>query len=186
VGTLAEAVWKRLDRPGHDVARLESTPDGFRLAGVAIGVAEDGPYALEYTVTCDAEWRSLRATVAGWSGHQERHIEIRRNDADGWSLDGVECPDVRGCPDLDLSFTPATNTIAVRRLNPSLHQVVQSSAAWLTLPSFRLERLDQRYERLGPSTYRYEAIELAFTARIEFRDDGLVRSYEGLWSSELD
>ena len=181
--SVTERVWSRLDCPGHEVFRLDSTTAGWTLSGVAIGLAEHGSYAMEYKVHCDPSWRGVDVAITGWSDRKRVDISLARVDHAGWLMDGAECPELAGCTDIDLSFSPSTNTSAIRRLDLAIGQSGVTSAAWLTFPALRLERLDQEYQRTAKNVYRYSAPELAFTADLEVDEHGVVVSYPGLWRS---
>jgi hypothetical protein len=90
---------------------------------------------------------------------------------------------VKGCLDVDLHFTPATNTLPIRRLELAIGRESPVRAAWLA-PDFSMKPLEQVYRRIGPMTYRYESDGGRFTAQIEVNEGGVVRSYEGLWREE--
>ena len=104
----------------------------------------------------------------------------------GWRLNGVECPDVAGCLDIDLSFSPATNTLPLRRLHLRIGQAEPVRAAWLRFPAPALEPLDQLYRRADATTYHYESAGGAFTARLGVNAAGLVTHYSGLWQLECE
>jgi uncharacterized protein len=162
-------LWRRLDRPGHEAARLEGT----RLVGAAAFVHDGQPCALAYRVDCDEAWRTRSAHVRGFVG--ERAIDVLI-DVDGgrWLLNGAEVEAVRGCVDVDFNFSPSTNLLPIRRGAIGVPVV----AAWLRFPSFALEPLEQSYERIGERVVRY-ASATGFTADIEVNEDGLPVHYPG-------
>ena len=47
-------LWRRLDLPGHEIATIVSTADGWCLEGVAILVESGRPCRIEYEIRCDA------------------------------------------------------------------------------------------------------------------------------------
>jgi len=57
-------------------------------------------------------------------------------------------------------------------------------AAWLRFPELTLEPLDQIYERVSESQYRYESGGGSFVAMLEMNAAGLVTHYPGLWQVE--
>jgi hypothetical protein len=177
-------LWRRLDRPGHDAARLTFEPPAWRLTGSAVFADENRPCRLSYTVVCDADWRTLSAEVDGWVGDAAIHVALTADAARVWRLNGVECPAVAGCIDADLSFSPCTNTLPIRRLGLEVGQEAPVHAAWLRFPDFDVERLDQVYKRTGATTYRYESGGGTFSAEIEVNEAGLVTNYAGLWRAE--
>lgn len=83
--------------------------------------------------------------------------------------------------DIDLAFTPATNTLPIRRLRPAIGETIAITTVWLRYPGLVIEPAPQTYQRLDPNRYRFTSDGGAFTAVIEVDDDGLVTTYEGLW-----
>jgi hypothetical protein len=69
-------LWRRLDRPGHESARLIRREAGWHLSGTAIFAHDGLPCRLYYQVVCDAEWQTLSGKVEGWVGERIVEIEI--------------------------------------------------------------------------------------------------------------
>lgn len=180
----ASIIWRRLDRPGHEFASLIETPGGASLEGTAIFVEYQKPCCLEYRIACDASWRTMAARVTGRLGGRALAIDIRADRDRRWIVNQLECPQVHGCDDIDLSFSPATNLLPIRRLLLGVGQRASVRAAWLRLPECALEPLDQAYERVGDSMYRYESGGGAFVALLEVNEIGFVTRYPDLWHEE--
>ncbi len=179
-------LWRRLDRPGHEAARLVFHAPFWQLTGTAVFAEGAVPCRLEYQVTCDPSWRTRHAQLTGWFGTRRIVCSISADAQQRWRLDGRESNAVEGCLDLDLSFSPATNLLPVRRLALPVGQAAPVRAAWLRFPECRLEPLDQRYHRMDTERYRYESGAGAETFRAELRVTpvGFVAEYSGLWVAE--
>lgn len=177
-------IWRRVDQPGHEAARLIFHDPFWQLSGTTVFAQEGEACRLEYLVVCDTGWRTLHARVNGWVGSERARLELAAGADRHWRLNGAECPQVQGCLDLDLSFSPATNGLAIRRLGLELGQAAEVRSAWLTFPGFTLEPLVQVYRRTGPATYRYEAFGGSFVADLEVNPAGLVVRYPDLWEAE--
>jgi uncharacterized protein len=177
-------LWLRIDRPGHESARLSRRDVLWRLAGRALFAADEGPTALDYEVVCDETWKTVSATVAGWIGSKlvSSHIEVAEEGR--WLLNGVEVPEVAGAVDVDLNFSPSTNLLPIRRLVLEVGEEANVIAAWLRFPGFTLEPLDQTYRRTGLSTWRYTSSGGRFVRDLEVDSDGFVTNYPGLWIAE--
>src|SRR5688572_25163556 len=150
-------LWRRLDRPGHESARLHLAGSQWHLAGTALFAHESQPCRLDYLIKCNSRWETLSGHVAGWVGNEVIELEVEVNGDRQWLLNGRECAEVAGCIDLDLNFSPVTNLLPIRRLNLDVGQQSQVRAAWLGFPSFKFELLEQVYRRVDDSTYRYES-----------------------------
>ncbi len=178
-------LWRWLDRTGCDAARIAALADGHRVAGTAVVVAGDQPCRLDYDVVCDRRWVTREARVEGWIGGAPVHVLLRADGRGSWWRDGVPQPHVDGCLDVDLGFTPATNTLPIRRLGLEVGTSSAVRAAWVRFPEFTLEALDQVYRRTGAAAYRYESGEGRFTAGIAVTAGGVVTDYEGFWSADV-
>jgi uncharacterized protein len=177
-------LWRRLDQPGHDSARLVFHDAQWHLTGTAVFVESEEPCRLDYRVVCDASWRSMAASMAGWLGNRAISIELRADGAGRWQLNDADCPAVAGCLDLDLSFTPATNLLPIRRLALPIGEKAAVRSAWLTFPALTLEPLDQEYRRTHVTTYAYESNGGSFSTELEVNGDGFVTFYPNLWEAE--
>lgn len=145
---------------------------------------ERRPCRLDYQILCDAAWRTLSATVRGWLGNTVIDIQIKTDGTGDWWLNEVEQPDIRGCIDIDLNFSPSTNLLPIRRLDLAVGEAAEVKAAWLRFPSFRLEPLSQKYQRLDETTYRYESAGGQFVAELKVNQSGFVIDYPGIWQAE--
>ena len=183
VSGIHTAMWRRLDHPGHEAARLVHHAPFWQLGGTAVFLL-DRPCRLEYQIVCDAAWRTLHGRVSGWYGAEPVRAELYTDTARRWTLNGQPAPAVAGCVDLDLSFTPATNLIPIRRLSLNPGERAEVRSAWLDVPGMTLEPLVQTYTRTGESTYHYESAGGAFVTDIVVGPEGFPTSYPPLWESE--
>ena len=174
-------LWQRLDRPGHEAARVTNENGEWRLQGAAVFVHDDLPVRLDYLIECDAAWRTSSASVSGWIGRANVDVRVVAA-ADGWRLNGKVVAGVFDCIDVDLNFSPVTNLPPIRRLNLRVGQEAAVRAAWLRFPSFQLEVLDQRYKRTAVETYEYESAS-GFRTEIRVNGIGLPLEYAGVWRS---
>ncbi|HET7233018.1 MAG TPA: putative glycolipid-binding domain-containing protein [Longimicrobium sp.] len=179
----ATILWRRVDGPGHESARILRQGDGWMLEGSAVFAHEGQPCRLDYRIACDAEWKTRSATVRGWVGGDEIGVAI---EADGgrWRLNGEECPQVEGCTDVDLNFSPSTNLLPIRRLSLAVGEQAEVRAAWLRFPGFTLEPLPQVYHRLSEETYRYESGGGAFVREVTVNAAGFVTRYPDFFAPE--
>ena len=177
-------IWHRLDTPGHESARVFLTESRWTLTGTAVFVHARQPCRLNYLLKCDAEWQTLSAKIAGWVGDEVIGIDISVDSEHHWQLNKEQCTEVTGCVDLDLNFSPLTNTLPIRRLNLMVGQEANVRAAWLRFPSFKFEPLEQVYRRVKTSKYRYESAKGSFVADLEVDKAGLVTHYPNFWRVE--
>jgi hypothetical protein len=179
--TIKPVIWQRDDLPGHDTCRLRQLENGFELAGASVLALEGQACRLDYAVRCDHSWVTHAAVVTGWIGDQEVHVRIGHDGSGNWTLNGAGHPEVEGCLDVDLNFSPSTNLLPIRRLELEVGQSASMKAAWLRFPGMELEVLEQTYSRLGESHYRYQSAG-GFSADISVDPQGVVVDYGDFWT----
>jgi len=171
-------VWRNLDEPGFERAVLSQKPDGWQLRGTVLVAIQDA-LEVRYTVRCDAAWRTRHVHVKFEGAQGRRSLAVSVEPDGAWlnAGDALELgPDVF---DVDLSVSPSTNTLPIRRLRLAIGESRDIAVAWVRLPELTVERHDQSYERLADNVYRFT--EGNFTAAIEVDNFVLVVAYPGLW-----
>jgi hypothetical protein len=98
---------------------------------------------------------------------------------------GESVPGLEGCVDVDISATPFTNTLPIRRLGLAPGESADLSVAYVDIDEMRAWREEQRYTRLKKNSedalYKYESLDSGFTADLPVDTDGLVLDYPGLF-----
>ncbi|RKG89879.1 hypothetical protein D7V97_42355 [Corallococcus sp. CA053C] len=178
---LQAVTWRRLESPGTEHCELWESTTGPLLIGTTVLVSEGLPLLVRYTVACDPDWHTREARLVLHQGGTRRTLVLQVDDHQRWWRDGRELPELRGCVDVDLSVTPSTNTLPIRRLGLEVGQARDVTAAWVRLPDLSLERLEQRYTRLSSSLFRYESAGGSFVAEVDTDAHGLVTHYPSGW-----
>jgi hypothetical protein len=174
-------LWRRLDRPGYEAARLVRQDTGWLLTGNAAFKHEGWICSLTYAIHCDEGWHTTKTTITGWTGDQTIVLEVLVDANRRWHLNGREAPLVRGCIDIDLAFSPSTNLLPIRRLNLRPGEEAEVRASWLRFPELTLAPLDQQYRCIDDSTYQYESGHGSFRSTLRTNDVGLVVWYPDFW-----
>jgi hypothetical protein len=180
-------LWRRLDAPGHDAAALVRCSNGAEIHGAAVFREHGSVCALAYRVACDPAWRTTATEVDGWCDGRPVGLRIRRTREGHWWLNERTCPEVIGCDDVDLSFTPATNLLPIRRLALRVGAAAEVRAAWLAWPEAALAPITQRYARRSAETYDYEADvpgQGRFAAVLRVGPESWVLDYGDLWRAD--
>lgn len=142
------------------------------------------PSRLLYTIATDRQWHSSRATVEGYVGRHAVRVRIVGRADRHWQLSQRSQPQVDGCIDLDLAFTPATNLIALRRLDLAVGEQGESRAAYLEFPGMRMSLLEQTYRRVGAREFDYAAPRFGYRGRLVVDRHGAAEIYPGLFERE--
>ncbi|WP_322039138.1 putative glycolipid-binding domain-containing protein [Burkholderia diffusa] len=156
--------------------RLVETHAAIDLLGAVAGAIDGTPFRVDYAIACGADWLTRSAHVTYWLGAAPpRQLAIER-DASRWTIDGVDAPALAGATDIDLGFSPSTNTLPIRRLGLAVGASAVIHTAWLRFPAFEIVRGEQRYARTAEHVYRYESG--TYAADIAVDDAGLVTDYD--------
>lgn len=174
-------IWKRLDQEGHDACRFTHTGVGWIIDGTAVFEYSEQAARLNYRLACDSRWASLQADISGWIGKSAFHMSIERNGEDGWSVNGRNDSALKGLSDIDLGFTPASNTNAIRRLNLRPSDEAESIAVWLDTEDWTVKPLRQIYRRIHNNAFEYTSPQHEYHSTLAVDDFGAVTEYPDLW-----
>lgn len=174
-------LWSRLGAPGSEYFSLWQDTDGWRLEGHVVTTAESVPLRVSYEIRCDPAWRTRDVQVRMVCEGRTTDLRLESDGQGAWRREGGDDAAVQGCLDADLSVSPSTNTLPIRRLDLRVGESADVVAAWVRLPSLAVEPLPQRYTRVGEREYRYESRGGAFTALLVVDELGLVTHYPGGW-----
>lgn len=172
--------WQRVDALGLEYAEIDLEP--LHLEGEIVVVEGGVPCAVSYRVDCDSAGMTARAFIRMRRNGASSERTLVRSAGNQWTVDGVSATLLDGLADVDLSVTPSTNSLPLRRLRLNVGQRAEVMAAWVRLPSLDVVPLRQSYRRTGSFTYEYEAPELNFAAELECDEEGIVKTYGGLWT----
>ena len=177
---MATILWQDLETGALDRCRLEAGPDGLRLSGVVLTAAHGTPLDVRYLVETGPGGLTRRVELE-LDGGAVRRV-LLADGAGRWRWEGgPELAGVTGALDVDLTVTPATNTLPIRRLGLEVGQAVELSMAWVQFPGLEVVGSAQRYQRLAPDRWRFSTGD--FTAELLVDPDGLVLDYGGLFRS---
>ena len=183
-GAMHVVLWRRLDMEGHDACRYVETLGGWEIEGTAVFEHRGCAASLSYSLLCDSKWTSRSAVVSGWIAERQFELSIEREADTQWRINGILDASMTGLSDIDLGFTPASNTNVIRRLDLSEGSKAETVAVWLDTEDWTVKRLPQSYHRTGAHTFRYVSPEHDYHATLVIDDFGAVTSYPNLWTTQ--
>jgi hypothetical protein len=184
-------MWRILDGSGWEYCRIhlgrrEDPRPPWAIRGTVLAIEAGEPTLVNYSIDLREASVRLETDLEVRHGARRRYGLRLKLFADGrWENPGPGTgdwqisPELEGATDLDLEFSPLTNTFPIRRLNLAVGESAELVAAWVRFPRLTVEPLPQRYTRLSESVYRYESD--GFSAEVEVDDLGLVVRYGDLW-----
>ena len=193
--------WQRRDTAGAEHT-LVDTRSGLYARGTQLAV-DPIAYTCTYELQTNADWVTAHFDVsaegAGWARTLRLELAAgrwRATTSEQGNLDavlaaagharaglpGTEDPDLLyGAFDVDLTGSPLTNTLPIRRLN-LLHAdrgvAHRINVVWVLVPSLEVVQADQIYTPLGEGVIRFA--NETFSADLILDDDGFVADYPTL------
>ena len=176
------ARWRAEEDDGLEHLVLEEGPEGLVAEAAVLGRSDGEAFAACYRIACDRLWRVRQLEVRIIASPRRLQLvadgEGRWSDGSGASLEVLN-----GAIDVDLSASPFTNTLPIRRLQLEAGQSAEIVTAYVRFPELAVSADGQRYTCLEPMRrYRYESLDSDFVREIEVDADGLVVRYPGLFT----
>lgn len=168
-------LWRGLNPCSTRLEHLALDP-WTRARGTVIDVGGSSGFAVQYDVAMDESGFPTCVRVCLSDGSQ---LKLSRTSAGEWLQGSQPLPGLSGCTDIDITATPFTNTLPLRRLGLQIGEHAAIEVVWLGLPGLTLQRVRQRYTRLSEQQYRYENLQTGYCNEVTVDGDGLVQFYPG-------
>lgn len=185
-------MWMQWNNLGMEQLHIENNRVGINADGVVVGIRDGKPFRIRYQIDTDLQWRVQQLKVELLDQASQK-LQLKSNGAGRWQQgDGTSVPELDGCIDVDLSATPFTNTLAIRRLALQPGDVQELSVVFVAVPEMEFRAVPQRYTCLETNSqggmYKYEGLLRNFSADLLIDRDGLVIEYPNafrrVWSVE--
>jgi hypothetical protein len=185
--TMTDYIWRSTGDAGFEHVRVDDSHPGWTVYDSMIVRAHDGNVRRGgYTLIVDKAWRALELRVMAETEPGSMIAQHLLADGNGAWTDSDEraIPSLAGCMDVDIAWTPLTNTLPVRRLDLRQGEPRDIDVVYLSMPDLAISRMRQRYTRLDAHRVRYESLASGFSREITLDDDGFVESYPDLFQRE--
>jgi hypothetical protein len=164
--------WATWDREHVETTTIRWENEGYTVSGVV------GRERIEYVLRLSANWQVRQFIL--FRDVEEPDLWLATDGAGRWGeMNGAHRTELDGCYDIDLTCTPFTNTLPIRRL--PLHEGDAAEVPVIVVDPETLEARPvlQRYTRLASHSWRYENTETGFAVELEVDEHGLVHDYPG-------
>ena len=178
---LRTVLWLSEQEPGSEYVVLWRTAKGYRVHGDWVGSVDRAPSRAWYQLDIDDGWGVQRLRAAWRTPTALARLHLHYETDGGWRVNGQMRPDLTGCRDIDLAWSPLTNTLPIRRLGLAVGEQQEISVAYIAGPRLGVVPDGQRYTRVAARRWRYESLDTAFVAELTVDDEGLVLAYPPLF-----
>lgn len=177
-------MWAPWEDPGIEHLHLVVRGEDIVADGIIIRVKDGTPFRTHYRIRCDGRW-AVREVDVRLLDAPDRRLTLLTDGRGRWTTSsGTPVPALEGCRDVDISATPFTNTLPIRRLGLATGDSAEITVAYVPVPELEHRVAHQRYTCLERSAqggvYRYEGLFRNFRADLSVDQDGLVIDYPQL------
>jgi hypothetical protein len=163
---------------GVETGSTETLELSVAAGGVdATSVVERPGRVIRYAARLTERWEFADLTV---EDDLAGTLRLARSSAGEWRVNDELRPDLNAAIDIDLSFSPFTNTLPIRRLALDPGASCDIVTAYVT-DALEVLPDPQRYTRLSSERYLYESRDSDFRREILVDAAGLVLDYPGLF-----
>jgi hypothetical protein len=180
-----EVLWHSNELASSEHCSISLTDDGTVFVGTAVLPVGDQAGQIQWTAHADAAGRTRSAQAVITTPDGTRRLALAVDGQQRWRLDNEPADHLAGALDVDFGWTPATNTLPIRRLGLAVGASSTITAAWVRFPELDVVASEQTYTRLADDRWRYASGR--FEAELEVdRATGVVRRYgEDLWRAAV-
>lgn len=175
-------VWQATQWPATEFLTLQNNEHNRVANGIINGYLEGQAFSIHYEIEITLDWKvsSFHIQLQG-----PRPAELRlTSDLNGhwFDKDGNHVDAFDDCIDIDISLTPFTNTLPVRRLDFQKGDKKTLKMLYIKLPEFELQKVEQHYTKLDNRLYLYENADSGFHAELPLDEYGIVKDYPGIFT----
>jgi uncharacterized protein len=139
-----------------------------------------GREKVQYVVRISPTWHVRQFLL--FRDMDDPDLWLGTDGAGRWGeINGAHRPDLDGCVDIDLTCTPFTNTLPIRRLPLRVGDSALITVAYVDVETLDVQPDRQRYTRLASHRWLFEQLTTDFAEEIEVDEFGLVRDYPTLF-----
>lgn len=144
------------------------------------GIIDNVPFGVHYMIELDTKWQTQHFLISDLN-NPDNVIELYSDGKGKWFDRDEAVGPLEGCVDIDITLTPFTNTIPLRRLNPAKGKRTSIEVVYIRLPEFTFEKIQQYYTNLGNNRYLFETGDGSFKAELQVDKNFMVMDYPDLF-----
>ncbi len=151
----SELIWQHLEAPGWEHVRVITEHPGWTVFDSILAREANGQVLRGgYTLVVDKEWRTLelRFMLESEPGSMQGIHLLSEGDGRWFDADEQHIPELDGILDVDIQWSPLTNTLPLNRIGMETGSHHDIRLAYIALPEPRLQVVEQHYHRPDTST----------------------------------
>ncbi len=177
----ANLLWKGTEYNSLENCLADFTPQGLSVKSMIYGYYKGTIYMVEYAIKTDQNWHTLFLEIKSVFDNQVHHFCLVGDGQGNWTMNGKPAEQYSGCLDVDISLSPFTNTLPIRRLKLEKGQSHEIKVIYCDILAHHITPVRQGYTCLSKTSYHYENIPNDFEATITVDENSLVIDYPTLF-----
>lgn len=180
-----DIVWRPIAGHGYEHLQIREEDDHILIDSIVLGVEEHNIYRIKYDITLDKSWATRKITIGHLGTNQTLYLESDGNGV--WrNRQGEEVTELSGSIDIDISCTPFTNTLPIKRLSYEPFEQKEISVVYISAFDLAYKQVRQKYTLLeshtGSAIFQYQSGN--FVENITVDSAGIVTVYPHLFVKE--
>lgn len=177
-------IWSGISNHSIEHCLIEENQDGNLISSTIIGTYQKQIYKVDYCIQTDKYWNTLSVKLKADIDLALWDIELQKHGYN-WMLNDKLIAALDGVADVDISLTPFTNTLPIKRIafkeqNPAIIEVV-----YFDVLGHNILPVKQIYTQVSSDEYIYQNLATSFSAHITTDPQGLVKSYPKLFKMTI-
>ncbi|QJB31284.1 putative glycolipid-binding domain-containing protein [Chitinophaga oryzae] len=179
---MGPVVWQATLWPATEFLTVTKQEHNNLVKGIINGCTDADPFSIQYEIEVTPEWKVSSFHIRR-DGLQPTALKLTSDLNGHWfDKDGNHIEAFDDCTDIDISLTPFTNTLPIRRLTFEQGERKLLQMLYIKLPEFELQKLSQYYTKMEDRLYLYENGDSGFRAELPIDENGIVKDYPGLFT----
>lgn len=159
---------------GDEVVTLRWENEGWTVT------SEVAAERISYVIRLSATWQVRQFLL--FRDLDEPDLWLGTDGSGRWGeMNGAHRPDLDGCIDIDLTCTPFTNTLPIRRLQLDPGDAADIITAVVDPTTLGVVPMRQRYHHITDRRFGYTNLDSGFEAEFDVDPYGLVHDYPELF-----
>lgn len=169
--------WQGWNGESNEHLSLRVLEEEVLAAGTIVNVGNER-FVARYSVTCDGFWVTRKLSIELEKAEKKKTLALESDGKGTWTSNCQKAPNLTGAIDIDLSVTPFTNTLPIRRLKLKEKQTSEIQVVYVLVPELEVSLKTQRYTCIVPNErYLFEQPSDNFRREIIVDEEGLVKVY---------
>ena len=182
-----DVVWRPSTGIGLEHLKLREEKQQIHVDSIVVGSLNgDRIERIKYEIVLDKSWVTREVKISNLGDNQ--YLRLLSDGNGAWKDEmGQAIPELSGCIDIDISCTPFTNTLPIKRLSYNLLQPQEIKVVYISAAELSYRQVNQSYTLLesgnDSALFRYQSGN--FQESITVDSNGIVTVYPDLFYREI-